>query len=116
MAIKRVISLRMIGLMRSRRYPSITICPASVPVTVELCPDAINAIAKRVEATVDPSMGDNNSCACFISAYICFACLKKNCCSQYQYGGIDKKSNVECNGTVNKTKLQCLPDSLVCFF
>ena len=68
MATRRVISLRMIGLMRSRRYPSITICPASVPVTVELCPDAIRAIAKRVEAMVEPSMGDNNSWACLISA------------------------------------------------
>ncbi len=35
------------GLIRMRKYPSITICPPSVPVIVELCPVAINAAAKK---------------------------------------------------------------------
>ena len=55
MATNRVINLRIIGLIRRLRYPSITICPASVPVTVELCPAAINAMANKVGAMVDPA-------------------------------------------------------------
>ena len=43
MAMARVMSRRSHGRMRMLRNPSITICPASVPVSVEFCPDARSA-------------------------------------------------------------------------
>ncbi|MNJ00635.1 hypothetical protein D3C73_1600200 [compost metagenome] len=51
-ASKRVISLRNHGSIRSFKCPSITICPARVPVTVELCPAAISAMANKAGATL----------------------------------------------------------------
>jgi hypothetical protein len=41
------------------RNPSITICPASVPVSVEFCPDASSANANTALAPVTPSNGVN---------------------------------------------------------
>ncbi|MNR13854.1 hypothetical protein D3C85_1302840 [compost metagenome] len=70
MASKRVISLRNQGCILSFKWPSITICPASVPVTVELCPAAISAIANRAGATL-PKIFCNNLWASWISATSC---------------------------------------------
>ena len=39
------------------RKPSITICPASVPVIVEFWPEASSATANSVLASVAPSSG-----------------------------------------------------------
>ncbi|MNU09113.1 hypothetical protein D3C72_2555030 [compost metagenome] len=61
MAMPRVISRRAHGAMRRRRKPSITICPASVAVTVELMPEASSATANNVEARPTPSIGANSS-------------------------------------------------------
>jgi manganese transport protein len=55
----RVISRRRIGRSRSRKKPSMTICPASVPVTVELTPEASSATANTTEAMPTPSSGDS---------------------------------------------------------
>lgn len=45
------------------RNPSITICPASVPVRVEFCPLASRATANSVLASVAPSTGVSSSYA-----------------------------------------------------
>src|SRR5215468_1613172 len=50
MAMARVISRRIQGGSRMWRKPSITICPASVPVIVELKPAASKAVANSTEA------------------------------------------------------------------
>ena len=55
-AIPRVISRRNHGRNRMFRNPSITICPASVPVSVEFNPEASNARANTVLAPA-PSSG-----------------------------------------------------------
>ena len=60
MATDLVIILRNHGLILICKYPSITIWPASVPVTVLLCPAAINAIANNIGARVEPTNGVNN--------------------------------------------------------
>ena len=62
-AIPRVTSRRIHGAMRIRRNPSITICPASVPVIVLDCPEASSASANAVAAT-PPKAGRSNSNAC----------------------------------------------------
>ena len=56
-----VINLRIKGFILIRRYPSITICPLKVPVMVELCPDAISAMANNVEAIDEPNTGESKS-------------------------------------------------------
>ena len=56
-AMPRVISRRSHGRSRMLRKPSITICPASVPVSVEFCPEKSSATAKSVLASVVPSSG-----------------------------------------------------------
>ena len=45
--------------------PSITICPASVPVMVEDCPAARRAMAKAIGATVEPNSGARSAWASF---------------------------------------------------
>ena len=57
-AMTRVINRRSHGRSRMFRNPSITICPASVPVSVEFWPEASSATAKSVLATLTPSSGD----------------------------------------------------------
>src|SRR5271166_3029970 len=57
MAIVRVISRRSQGLIRQCMKPSITTCPASVPVMVLLWPLARSATANSVLATVAPNNG-----------------------------------------------------------
>jgi manganese transport protein len=56
MAVRRVIKRRSQGRTRMLRNPSITICPASVPVSVEFCPEASSARANAVLAPA-PSSG-----------------------------------------------------------
>ena len=56
MAMSRVMSRRSHGRRRMLRKPSITIWPASVPVSVEFCPDASSASANSVLAPA-PSSG-----------------------------------------------------------
>ncbi len=46
----RVMMRRNQGAMRRCKYPSITIWPASVPVTVLLCPAAMSAMANKTGA------------------------------------------------------------------
>ncbi|MCY1171866.1 hypothetical protein D9M73_119910 [compost metagenome] len=58
-ASERVTRRRSHGRTRMRRNPSITICPASVPVMVLDCPDASNASANAV-AAAPPSAGRSN--------------------------------------------------------
>ena len=53
----RVISRRTQGLIRQCMKPSITTCPASVPVIVLLWPLASSATAKSVLASAVPSSG-----------------------------------------------------------
>ena len=55
----REIILRSHGRMRQFMKPSITTCPANVPVIVLLCPLASSATAKSVLASVVPSSGAN---------------------------------------------------------
>jgi len=57
----RVISRRSHGRRRMLRKPSITICPASVPVSVEFCPEASNATANRMLANVTRDAARNTS-------------------------------------------------------
>ncbi|VUM33070.1 hypothetical protein PGKDCPLP_04621 [Stenotrophomonas maltophilia] len=64
----RVISRRSHGGRRRCRKPSITICPASVAVTVEFRPEASSAIANSVAAAPTPSMGASSWCACSMSS------------------------------------------------
>ena len=56
-AMSRVMSRRSHGRMRMLRKPSITICPARVPVSVEFCPEASSANANTALAPVTPSSG-----------------------------------------------------------
>src|ERR1041385_717024 len=56
-AMSRVMRRRNQGRMRILRNPSITIWPASVPVSVEFCPDASSANANTALAPVTPSSG-----------------------------------------------------------
>ena len=58
MAMVRVIRRRSQGRMRMFRKPSITIWPASVPVSVEDCPEQSSAMANRTPANAVPSSGD----------------------------------------------------------
>ncbi len=53
-AIDRVTRRRIHGFSRICRNPSITICPASVPVSVEFCPEASSANANSVLAKLAP--------------------------------------------------------------
>ena len=53
--------------MRKLRKPSITICPAIVPVSVEDCPEASSATAKSTPAALVPNSGANSRWACWIS-------------------------------------------------
>lgn len=48
------------GRKRRLMKPSMTICPASVPVSVEFCPEASSATAKRMLATPTPIIGLNS--------------------------------------------------------
>ena len=57
MAIPLVISRRNQGVIRKLRKPSMTICPAKVPVRVEFWPEARRATAKRMLAAPTPSNG-----------------------------------------------------------
>ena len=66
--VARVIKRRIQGFKRISRKPSITICPASVPVSVEFCPDASSAQAKRVLARLAPRTGLRSLYASAISA------------------------------------------------
>ena len=59
----RVISRRSHGRMRKCRKPSIVICPASVPVIVELWPAQISAMANAVGASLEPSRPSSSVCA-----------------------------------------------------
>src|SRR6185437_14361187 len=68
MAMTRVMSRRSQGRTRMFRNPSITICPASVPVSVEFCPDASSASANMALAPVTPSSGVSSLYASWISA------------------------------------------------
>jgi hypothetical protein len=54
---ERVIIRRTHGRMRQCMNPSITTCPASVPVTVELCPLASSATANSIARRRVPSSG-----------------------------------------------------------
>ena len=54
---ERVMSLRSQGLSRMSRKPSMTIWPASVPVSVEFWPEASSAEAKSVLARLAPRTG-----------------------------------------------------------
>ena len=58
-AISRVTSLRSQGRSRMLRNPSITIWPASVPVSVAFCPESRRAAANSTLAAVVPSSGDS---------------------------------------------------------
>ena len=69
-AIRRVINLRNQGFSLMLRKPSITICPAKVPVHVEFCPEAKSATAKRILAKLVPKIGANILCASCISAIL----------------------------------------------
>ena len=60
MAISRVIKRRNHGVRRMLRNPSMTTCPASVPVSVEFCPDASSATANTVLASDAPNTGVSN--------------------------------------------------------
>ena len=68
MATLRVSRRRIHGRMRRSRNPSITTCPASVPVSVDACPEASNATANTVLASGTPSTGDSSVCASLMSA------------------------------------------------
>ena len=57
MAMSRVISRRSHGRSRMLRNPSITIWPASVPVSVAFCPENSSATANSVLASCVPSSG-----------------------------------------------------------
>ena len=59
MAISRVSSARKAGDSRICRKPSITICPAKVPVTEELRPEASSATPNTALAMPTPSSGDS---------------------------------------------------------
>ena len=61
MASVRVIRRRSQGLMRMLRKPSITICPARVPVSVEDCPEQSSATANMMPARLVPSSGTSSS-------------------------------------------------------
>ena len=67
MATRRVARRRSHGRMRKRKKPSIVICPASVPVTVELWPEAIRATANAIGAIAEPRSPSSKPCACWIS-------------------------------------------------
>ena len=45
-----------------------TICPASVPVIVDDCPEAMSATAKATGAIAAPRIGSSSRCASWISA------------------------------------------------
>ena len=60
MAISRVIRRRSHGRSRMLMKPSITICPASVPVRVEFWPEQSSATANSVLAIAVPSSGDSS--------------------------------------------------------
>ena len=67
-AINLVMSLRNQGFKRILRKPSITICPANVPVMVEFCPEARRAIAKKMLAKLVPKSGVSISWASLMPA------------------------------------------------
>jgi len=59
----RLMSRRSQGWMRMRRKPSMTICPASVPVMVLAWPEHSSATANTIEASEVPSSGASRRCA-----------------------------------------------------
>ena len=59
MASRRVIRRRSHGWMRQCMKPSMTTCPASVPVMVLLCPLASSATANRMLAATVPRSGSS---------------------------------------------------------
>ena len=58
MARPRVTNRRSQGVSRILRNPSMTICPASVPVRVEFCPEASRAKAKMTLGHADAEKRD----------------------------------------------------------
>ena len=92
MAISLVINLRSHGLIRNCRYPSITICPASVPVKVELCPAAIKATANNMGAILLPSKGCNNLCASCICATPVLPDVKNTLAARIKIAAFTKKA------------------------
>ena len=64
----RVMSRRSHGRSRRLMNPSITICPASVPVSVAFWPEQRSAIANRALASVVPRSGESSWYASPISA------------------------------------------------
>ena len=60
-AMSRVMSRRSHGRSRRLMKPSITICPASVPVSVAFCPEQSSATANSTLAIVVPRSGDSSS-------------------------------------------------------
>ena len=87
-----VINLLINGLIRRLRYPSITICPASVPVMVELCPAAIKAMANKAGANFVPNNGANNLCASFNSATPVLPDLKNTEAANTNMAALTKKA------------------------
>ena len=55
-----VINLLSQGFNLRFRKPSITICPAKVPVSVEFCPEANKATANKILAKLVPKIGESN--------------------------------------------------------
>jgi len=55
-----VINRRIQGLRRRCKKPSMTICPAKVAVSVELCPKASKAKPKTALAAWTPNKGESN--------------------------------------------------------
>ena len=59
-ATRRVMRRRSQGRSRMLTKPSITICPARVPVSVAFCPEHSSATANSTPAAVVPSSGDSS--------------------------------------------------------
>mmetsp|Transcript_13789 Transcript_13789/g.33225 ORF Transcript_13789/g.33225 Transcript_13789/m.33225 type:complete len:441 (-) Transcript_13789:106-1428(-) len=74
MAAERVRNARSTGLIRISRKPSITNCPAYVPVMVELCPDASSAAANRLFAA--PPSTSRSMSGVFCSGRSTISCFR----------------------------------------
>ena len=83
------------------RKPSITICPASVAVTVELSPQHSSAMANSVGAIAEPSSGASSECTWSSSATSVWPGLVERRRRQDQDRGVDGEREHQRDGRID---------------
>ena len=108
MASARVINRRSHGRSRMLMNPSMTICPASVPVSVEFCPEASSARANKMLAPVTPSSARQQFVGVLDRRHILMARPVKRRRRENENGAVDEQREHERHGRINRGELDGL--------